>query len=115
MKSAAQRAATAALLAASPLVAGISGAHWSKCRIAHGNSLLADEILAKRFWETSEQIVTAIRAADQIAPAQAGNEPVYMAGSLNHVVVPRTKTEMLERSSSGSGGRRNGTSVEPHG
>jgi WW domain-containing oxidoreductase len=68
MKSAAQRAATAALLAASPLAAGISGEHWSRCQITHGNPHLADEILIKRFWETSEQIVTAIRATYQIAP-----------------------------------------------
>ncbi|HEY4445333.1 MAG TPA: SDR family NAD(P)-dependent oxidoreductase [Steroidobacteraceae bacterium] len=77
MRSAAQRAATAALLAASPLVAGLSGAYWSNCRITRDNPLLADEILAKRFWETSEQIVTAIRAAPQIAPqAAAGNSAV---------------------------------------
>jgi WW domain-containing oxidoreductase len=68
MKSAAQRAATAALLGASPLAAGISGEHWSRCQITHGNPLLADEILIKRFWETSEQIITAIRATHQIAP-----------------------------------------------
>jgi len=68
MQSAAQRAATAALLAASPVTAGISGEHWSRCQITHGNPLLADEILIKRFWETSEQIVTAIRANYQIAP-----------------------------------------------
>jgi WW domain-containing oxidoreductase len=71
MKSAAQRAATAALLAASPLAAGISGEHWSRCQITHGNPLMADEILIKRLWGTSEQIVTAIRATYQIAP-QAG-------------------------------------------
>jgi WW domain-containing oxidoreductase len=77
MRSAAQRAATAALLAASPLVAGISGEYWSNCRITHGNPLLADEILAKRFWETSEQTVTAIRAAGQIASEPAAkNRPV---------------------------------------
>jgi WW domain-containing oxidoreductase len=80
MKSAAQRAATAALLAASPLVAGISGEYWSNCQITRGNPLLADEVLAKRLWETSVQIVTAIRAAHEMAP-QAGNGPVYMAGS----------------------------------
>jgi WW domain-containing oxidoreductase len=76
-KSAAQRAATAALLAASPLTAGISGEHWSRCQITHGNSLLADEILIRRFWETSEQIVTAIRATHGIAPpALARNRAV---------------------------------------
>jgi len=73
MKSAAQRAATAALLAASPLVSGISGEYWSNCQITRANPLLADEVLAKRFWETSEQIVTAIRAAHQIAPQAAAN------------------------------------------
>jgi WW domain-containing oxidoreductase len=66
-KSAAQRAATAALLAASPQVAGISGEYWSNCQITHGNPRLADEILAKRLWETSEQIVFAIRAANRLA------------------------------------------------
>jgi WW domain-containing oxidoreductase len=73
IKSAAQRAATAALLAASPLAAGISGEHWSRCQITHGKPLLADEILIKRFWETSEQIVTAIRATYQIAPQTAAS------------------------------------------
>jgi len=68
MKSATQSAATAALLAASPLAAGISGEHWSRCQITHGNPLLADGILNKRFWETSEQIVTAIRATYPSAP-----------------------------------------------
>jgi WW domain-containing oxidoreductase len=66
-KSAAQRAATAALLAASPQVVGISGEHWSDCQITRGNPRLTDEILAKRLWETSEQIVFAIRAANRIA------------------------------------------------
>ena len=73
MKSAAQRAATAALLAASPLAEGISGEHWSRCQIAHGSPLLADEIFIKRFWETSEQIATATRTTYRIAP-QGGAE-----------------------------------------
>ena len=68
IKSAAQRAATAALLAASPLAAGISGEHWARCQITHGSPLLADEILLKWFWETSERLFTAIRATHQIAP-----------------------------------------------
>jgi WW domain-containing oxidoreductase len=70
-KSAAQRAATVALLAASPQVAGLSGEHWSNCRITQGNPCLADEILAKRLWETSEQIVSALRAANRIAQLTA--------------------------------------------
>src|SRR5258707_718768 len=86
MKSAAQSPATAALLAASPLAAGISGEYWSNCQIARGNPLLADEVLAKRFWDTSEQIVAAISAAHQVAPernlmgrADRGN---YLFGSI---------------------------------
>jgi WW domain-containing oxidoreductase len=83
VKSAAQRAATAALLAASPLAAGISGEHWSRCQITQGNPLLADEILVKRFWGTSEQIATAIRATYQIAPqAVARNSAVSDRQSL---------------------------------
>jgi WW domain-containing oxidoreductase len=66
-QSDAQRAATAALLAASPQIAGISGEYWSHCQIMHADPRLADEILAKRLWETSEQIVSAIRAAGRIA------------------------------------------------
>jgi WW domain-containing oxidoreductase len=68
MKSDAQRAATAALLAASPLSAGTSGEHWANCRITRGDPVLADEILAKRFWETSEQTVAALRMSHRIAP-----------------------------------------------
>jgi WW domain-containing oxidoreductase len=71
LKSAARRAATPALLAASPLAAGISGEYWSNCQIAHGNPLLADEVLAKRFWDTSEQVVASIRAAHQSASQAA--------------------------------------------
>jgi WW domain-containing oxidoreductase len=56
-KSAARGAATQTLLAASPLVAGISGEYWIDCRIAQGNPLMADEGLAMRLWEVSEDIV----------------------------------------------------------
>jgi WW domain-containing oxidoreductase len=78
MKSAAQRAATAALLAASPLVAGISGEYWSNCRITHGNPRLADEVLAKRLWDTSEQIVAAIGAAN-VSRTAPGCDPRRLA------------------------------------
>jgi NAD(P)-dependent dehydrogenase (short-subunit alcohol dehydrogenase family) len=54
--SPAQRAATPALLAASPLVAGITGEHWSNCQIARGNPLFSDLGLAKRLWDVSAQI-----------------------------------------------------------
>ena len=62
-KSAGQRAATAALLAASPSVAGITGEYWSNCQVAEGNPLLNDDDLAKRLWQVSMQIVQRITNA----------------------------------------------------
>jgi len=61
MKSAGQRAATGALLAASPCVTGITGEYWSDCQVAEGNPLLNDSELAKRLWQVSTQIVERIR------------------------------------------------------
>jgi WW domain-containing oxidoreductase len=63
IKSAGQRAATGALLAASPCVAGISGEYWSDCQIAKGNPLLSDRELAKHLWQVSLQIIARIRNA----------------------------------------------------
>jgi len=63
MKSAGQRAATGALLAASPCVAGITGESWSDCQIADGNPLLNDGELAKHLWQVSKQIVQRIANA----------------------------------------------------
>jgi WW domain-containing oxidoreductase len=57
MRSAAQGAATPALLAASPRVNGISGEFWSNCRIAKGNPLLEDAGLAQRLWDVSREII----------------------------------------------------------
>jgi WW domain-containing oxidoreductase len=57
MKSVAQGAATQTLLAASPLVEGITGQYWSDCQVAEGNALLNDPVLAQRLWTVSEQIV----------------------------------------------------------
>ena len=59
MKSVSQGAATQALLAASPLVTGITGEYWADCQIAAGNPLLNDRDLAKRLWNVSAQIVAA--------------------------------------------------------
>jgi WW domain-containing oxidoreductase len=59
MRNAQRGAATQALLAASPQVAGISGEYWTDCRIAAGHPLLNDADLAKRLWEVSEGIVAA--------------------------------------------------------
>lgn len=55
-RSPAQRAATPALLAGSPLVVGITGEYWSNCQIFRGSPLLADAGLAKRLWDLSAQI-----------------------------------------------------------
>jgi WW domain-containing oxidoreductase len=62
-KTPAQGAATQALLAASPQVAGISGEYWADCKIAQGNPLMADDGLAMRLWDVSEQIVLRYAAA----------------------------------------------------
>jgi NAD(P)-dependent dehydrogenase (short-subunit alcohol dehydrogenase family) len=56
-KSAAQAAATPALLAASPLAGGISGEYWRECKVSSGNPLLLDATLAARLWEVSQQIL----------------------------------------------------------
>jgi WW domain-containing oxidoreductase len=58
MRSAPRAAATQALLAASPSVAGITGEYWANCQIAAGNPLFDDADLAKRLWDVSEDIVT---------------------------------------------------------
>jgi WW domain-containing oxidoreductase len=63
MKSVGQRAATAALLAASPSVTGITGEYWSDCQVAEGNPLLNDSELAQRLWQVSMQIVQRIANA----------------------------------------------------
>jgi WW domain-containing oxidoreductase len=63
MKSTGQRAATGALLAASPCVTGITGEYWSDCQVAEGNPLLNDTELAKRLWQVSLQIVERITNA----------------------------------------------------
>jgi WW domain-containing oxidoreductase len=70
-KSPAQGAATQALLAASPQVAGITGEYWSDCNISGGNPLLADESLSRRLWEMSERIVSSIRSAGGNSPKAA--------------------------------------------
>ena len=57
MRNAQRGAATQALLAASPRVAGITGEYWANCQIAQGHHLLTDSALAKRLWDVSEHIV----------------------------------------------------------
>jgi WW domain-containing oxidoreductase len=63
MRSAGQRAATGALLAASPCVTGITGEYWSDCQVAEGNPLLNDSGLAKRLWQVSMKTVQRITNA----------------------------------------------------
>jgi WW domain-containing oxidoreductase len=72
MRNAQQAAATQALLAASPRVAGISGEYWSDCEIAEGHPLLANKVLAKRLWEVSERIVAAHRVPAVSNPTGVG-------------------------------------------
>jgi WW domain-containing oxidoreductase len=57
MKTVPQGAATQTLLAASPLVEGISGEYWVDCQIAVGSKFLDDRTMAERLWNTSERIV----------------------------------------------------------
>jgi WW domain-containing oxidoreductase len=59
MKSPSQGAATQALLAASPRVAGITGEYWADCQIASGSPHLYDIDLAMHLWEVSAEIVAA--------------------------------------------------------
>ncbi len=55
-RSPAQRAATPALLAASPLVVGVTGEYWLDCQISPRSPLVKDAGLARRLWDLSVQI-----------------------------------------------------------
>jgi WW domain-containing oxidoreductase len=55
--SPAEGAATQTLLAASPLVEGITGRYWSDCRPAEGSRFLQDKAMAERLWTVTEAIV----------------------------------------------------------
>jgi NAD(P)-dependent dehydrogenase (short-subunit alcohol dehydrogenase family) len=57
-RSAAHGAATVALLAASPQVAGISGEFWTNGQIAERGSLSEDELLARRLWDATEKMIS---------------------------------------------------------
>jgi WW domain-containing oxidoreductase len=71
MRNAQRGAATQALLAASPRVAGISGEYWTDCQIAAGSPLLTDDGLARRLWEVSERIVAGEPAPESSLQAAA--------------------------------------------
>ena len=78
MKSVGQRAATVALLAASPRVNGITGEYWSDCQVAEGNSLLNDGDLAKRLWEVSIQIIERITNATRTNAGVTRHEAIEL-------------------------------------
>ena len=75
-KSHAQWAATPALLAASPLVAGITGEYWSNCQRSHGNPLRSDLGLAKRLWEVSARIAAIAFGGTLPQPAPFQRNPL---------------------------------------
>jgi WW domain-containing oxidoreductase len=56
-KTAAQAAATQALLAASPEASGITGEYWSNCKISQGSPLLENTVLARRLWDVSQEML----------------------------------------------------------
>lgn len=58
MKSVPQGAATQALLAASPLVAGITGEYWADCQITKGSIYLQDPAMANKLWMVSKTIAS---------------------------------------------------------
>jgi NAD(P)-dependent dehydrogenase (short-subunit alcohol dehydrogenase family) len=70
-RSPAQRAATAVLLAASPLTAGITGEYWSNCQTSRANPVFTDTGLAKRLWDVSAQIA-AMMSGRVNSPRQLG-------------------------------------------
>jgi WW domain-containing oxidoreductase len=71
MRNTQRGAATQALLAASPRVAGISGEYWADCQIAEGSPLLTDDGLALRLWEVSERIAAGREVSDSSLRAAA--------------------------------------------
>jgi NAD(P)-dependent dehydrogenase (short-subunit alcohol dehydrogenase family) len=52
-----QGAATQCLLAASPLVQGITGEYWSDCQVATGSRYLNDTVMAQQLWNKSDEIL----------------------------------------------------------
>jgi len=70
-KTAAQAAATQALLAASPEASGITGEYWSNCKVSEGNPLLQDIVLARRLWDVSQEILDRQRRKGGAALQQA--------------------------------------------
>jgi WW domain-containing oxidoreductase len=59
-KTEAQGAATQALLAASPLVAGLTGRYWDNCQIAQPSVHFEDPAMAARLWQVTEEILATV-------------------------------------------------------
>ena len=70
-KTAAQAAATQALLAASPEASGITGEYWTNCKISHGSALLQNTVLARRLWDVSQEILDRGRRSGSTALQRA--------------------------------------------
>jgi NAD(P)-dependent dehydrogenase (short-subunit alcohol dehydrogenase family) len=68
-RSPAQQAATPALLAASPLVAGTTGEYWLDCQISRSSPLFRDAGLARRLWDVSVQIAAMMFRRVNSSPA----------------------------------------------
>jgi WW domain-containing oxidoreductase len=82
MKTVPQGAATQTLLAASPLVEGISGEYWVDCQIAEGSNFLEDRSMAERLWSTSERIVASHAARQRYANGQVSVGNAWTANSV---------------------------------
>jgi WW domain-containing oxidoreductase len=82
-KSHAQRAATPALLAASPLVVGMTGEYWSNCQRSAGNPLRSDLGLAKWLWEVSAQIAAIVFGGTLPQAASFRRDPLRSGTDLN--------------------------------
>jgi WW domain-containing oxidoreductase len=64
-KTLSQGAATQTLLAASPLVAGMTGLYWSDCRPVKGSPHLEDAELREQLWTVTEDILTRAHASQR--------------------------------------------------
>jgi NAD(P)-dependent dehydrogenase (short-subunit alcohol dehydrogenase family) len=63
LKTPAEGAATQVYVATNPALAGVSGRYFADSNLATPRADADDEALARRLWETSEQIVSKLRSA----------------------------------------------------
>lgn len=62
LKSVAEGAATGVYVATRPELAGVSGQYFADCNLARPRPDAEDAALARKLWETSEQIVATLRS-----------------------------------------------------